>query len=251
MADNYEPKITNTYNPYIDNLVYYTKIFALDTVLKDMNAAAKYETLATIRLSDIYIHCIEHSAIFDYFEAFPAEVISAAFSFIGMDVKTSRSHVGDQDNYNPYININNYITGIKSIYNIPDDTSPPYGEQIYYYLYGYWAPTGVQLYKNPSCTVLVDESISGICDANGISIKDFELTRDEIYYYFQVGTTKYYVNPSIVELRLNWYIIKDTTVTVNLNDPTDNMRKVGMEVITDIYSKLGIQINTDIVTPVP
>ena len=62
MADRYEPKITNTDNPYIDNLVYYTKIFALDTVLKDLNAAVEHETLSTIRMSDIYIHCIEHTA---------------------------------------------------------------------------------------------------------------------------------------------------------------------------------------------
>ena len=103
MADRYEPKITNTDNPYIDNLVYYTKIFALDTVLKDLNAAVEHETLSTIRMSDIYIHCIEHTAIFDYFDFFPAEVISAAFSFIGMDVKATRSHIGGQDNYVPYI----------------------------------------------------------------------------------------------------------------------------------------------------
>ena len=243
MSDRYEPKITNTDNPYIDNLVYYTKIFALDTVLKDMNAAIEHETLATIRESDIYIHCIEHTAIFDYFEAFPAEVISAAFSFIGVDANVTRSHVGGLNNYAPYVNINKYITGIKNIFDIPEDQAPKYGEQIYYYLYGYWAPTGVQLYRNPSCTVLVNEEIPDICDSNGITINDIELIKDGVYYYFQIGTTKYYVNPSIVELRLNWYIAKELDVTVNLEDPTDNMRKVGMEVITDITSKLGIQIN--------
>lgn len=249
MSDRYEPKITNTYNPYIDNLVYYTKIFALDTVLKDMNAAIEHETLETIRLSDIYIHCIEHTAIFDYFEAFPAEVISAAFSFIGMDVKTTRSRISELNNYAPYININNYIIGIKDIFDITEE-APKYGEQIYYYLYGYWAPTGTKLYKNPSCTVAVTSAISGICNANGNTIIDIELTRDESYYYFQIDTTKYYVKPAIVQTRLNWYIAKDLDVTVNLDDPTDNMRKVGMEVITDITTELGIQINSTM-TPNP
>jgi len=246
LADRYEPKITNTDNPYIDNLVYYTKIFALDTVLKDLNAAVEHETLSTIRMSDIYIHCIEHTAIFDYFDFFPAEVISAAFSFIGMDVKATRSHIGGQDNYVPYIGINEYITGIKSIYDIPEDQAPTYGEQIFYYLYGYWAPTGIQLYRNPSCTVLVDVEIPDICDSNGITINDIELIKDGDYYYFQVGTTKYYIKPDDMDYRLNWYIVKDFNITVDLSNPEDNIRKVGMEVITDIATKLGIQINTSI-----
>ena len=246
MADRYEPKITNTDNPYIDNLVYYTKIFALDTVLKDMNTAAEHETLETIRESDIYIHCIEHTAIFDYFEFFPAEVISAAFSFIGVEAKTVRSHVGLQDNYIPYIGINNYITGIKKLYDTPDNEAPSYGEKIFYYLYGYWAPTGVQLYKNPSCTVLVTEAIENICNNNGRTIKDLELIRDNVYYYIQVGSTKYYVDSSIVELRPNWYIAKDINETIDVNDPTDIMREVGMVVITDMATEFGIQINTSI-----
>ena len=246
MADRYEPKITNTDNPYIDNLVYYTKIFALNTVLKDMNAAAEHETLETIRESDIYIHCIEHTAIFDYFEFFPAEVISAAFSFIGVEAKAVRSHVGGQDNYVPYIGINEYIIGIKKLYDTPDNEAPSYGEKIFYYLYGYWAPTGAQLYKNPSCTVLVSEAISGICNASGKTIKDIELTLDDTYYYFQIDTTKYYVKPTVVDMRLNWYIAKDLNAIIDTDDPTDIMREVGMEVTTNIAADYGIQINTAI-----
>ncbi len=246
MADRYVPTITNTENPYIDNLVYYTKIFALDTVLKDMNAATEYETLEIIKASDIYIHSVEHNALFEYFDNFPAEVISAAFSFIGVEAKTIRSHVGGQDNYVPYIGINEYIQGIKNIYGISDDNPPDYGEKVYYYLYGYWVNSGVQLYKNTSCTTAVSGAVPGVCNSSGKTVKRFELTKQSNYYYFKYNNVNYYVRPANVQNELGWYLVTDFEVTVNLDDPTDNRRKVGMYAITNISSELGIMINSAI-----
>jgi len=56
-------KITTSI-PIIDELTYYAKIMALDTIIKDEDDALKYETLETIKKSDLYIACISGRATF-------------------------------------------------------------------------------------------------------------------------------------------------------------------------------------------
>ncbi len=60
-------KITTSV-PIIDELTYYAKIMALDTIIKDEDDALKYETLETIKKSDLYIACINGRATFLMFE---------------------------------------------------------------------------------------------------------------------------------------------------------------------------------------
>ncbi len=247
MNDRYVPQITNTNNPYIDNIVYYTKIFALDTVLKDVDEAIKNETIETVKASDIYIHCMEHSAIFDYFDQFPAEVISAAFSFNVFEVNTVRSRVGNQNNYSPFIEINKYISGIKNVFNISDNDDLDYGEKMFYYLYGYWVPINTQLYANEECTIKVTSAIGGVCNSNGKTVKSFELTRNGQYYYFEYNDTKYYVKQIETTIIKNWYIVIDPSSYIDLQDPSDNIRKDGMKLITNIESEFGIRISSSII----
>lgn len=49
-----------TENPYVDELVYYTKLLGVDTILKNETDAVKNETLESIKAADIMIACREN-----------------------------------------------------------------------------------------------------------------------------------------------------------------------------------------------
>lgn len=247
MADRYIPKITNTGNPYVDNLVYYTKIFALDTVLKDMNAAVKDETLDSIKNSDIYIHCMEDTAIFEYFDFFPEGVITSAFTNIGQSINTTRSKINGVENYLPFIDATLYINAIKEEYDIGEYENPSYGEKMYCYLYDsnsrddtIKVGTGKQLFQNPECTLPVNRTIVGVCNSRGITIAVLNLTYENSAFYYLKNGIKYYVRTKDVTINKHWYLIKDIDATIDFNDPTDNVAKEGMKYIVDIYNDFGI-----------
>ena len=67
-----------TDNPYVDELVYYTKTLALGTVLKNEQQALAHETYQTVKKSDIYITSVEGTAKFEFFDRFPEEVLEKA-----------------------------------------------------------------------------------------------------------------------------------------------------------------------------
>jgi len=54
--------------PIIDELVYYAKIMALETIIKDEDDALVYETFDIIKESDLYIACIDGRATFLMFD---------------------------------------------------------------------------------------------------------------------------------------------------------------------------------------
>ena len=64
-----------TENPFTDNLIYYTKYIALNSVVKDLDEANNNETLESIKAGDILIACIEGHAVFEMFTYFPAEIL--------------------------------------------------------------------------------------------------------------------------------------------------------------------------------
>lgn len=64
----YKPTMSSTNNPYIDYLLYYTKILAFGSVIKDEDIAQKYETKESILNGDALISCIEGTAIFELFK---------------------------------------------------------------------------------------------------------------------------------------------------------------------------------------
>lgn len=71
---SFEIKKIYTDNPYVDEMVYYTKLMGVDTVLKLQNLADDCETVESLKRSDLYIACVEGTAIF---EIFPNVTISA------------------------------------------------------------------------------------------------------------------------------------------------------------------------------
>lgn len=56
-----------TDNPIMDNLIYYVKILGFETITKDEKEALKYETLESLRESDLYLSTIEGSIKFDMY----------------------------------------------------------------------------------------------------------------------------------------------------------------------------------------
>lgn len=81
-------------NPYIDVLVYNTKILAKGCVVKNQNTADSYETAETMRRADIYCSCIEQHTFFEMFFPYPRWAIN----MIDPNVDHQVSYM--QDNYN-------------------------------------------------------------------------------------------------------------------------------------------------------
>ena len=64
-----------TDNPFIDELVYYTKTIAVNAVIKDCDKADAAETVESLKAADLYIACRENKARFDAF-AYDYEILS-------------------------------------------------------------------------------------------------------------------------------------------------------------------------------
>lgn len=67
-----------TDNPFVDILVYYTKIMAINCVVKNETTAINNETINSVKNSDLYIACIEGRATFDYFQVIPKNILIAS-----------------------------------------------------------------------------------------------------------------------------------------------------------------------------
>ena len=68
---SFEIKKIYTENPYVDELIYYTKLMGLDTVLKMQQVADNAETVESLKAAGIYIACVEGTAIFEQFSKIP------------------------------------------------------------------------------------------------------------------------------------------------------------------------------------
>ena len=55
-------------SPYVDNIVYYTKLLALGAVVKNQEEADKNESRRSLYLGDLYCKCIENRATYDMFK---------------------------------------------------------------------------------------------------------------------------------------------------------------------------------------
>lgn len=84
-----------TDTPLLDEIVYYSKIMCLDTVIKDKDEADLYETLESIKNANIYISCIEGRATFNLFEEYPLELIEKATipEYIWADCLKDKSNI--------------------------------------------------------------------------------------------------------------------------------------------------------------
>ena len=66
---------TITDNPFVDNLIYYSKFLALNSTIKDEKEALANETPETLKAGEIYIACVEGRTNYELFPSIPAEII--------------------------------------------------------------------------------------------------------------------------------------------------------------------------------
>ena len=71
----YEVKKILTDYPFVDELIYYTKLLAYNAVIKNEAIANKYETLESQINANIYIACVEGKAKFSTFRYIPESVL--------------------------------------------------------------------------------------------------------------------------------------------------------------------------------
>lgn len=74
----FEIKKVYTNNPYVDELVYYTKFMGLDTVLKMQAVADQNETAESLKAAGIYISCVENTVVFEMFDKCTTTALNAA-----------------------------------------------------------------------------------------------------------------------------------------------------------------------------
>ena len=75
---SFEIKKIYTDNPYVDELVYYTKQLGIGTVLKMQSVADNNETVESLKASGLYISCIERTAVFNLFEDVTTTALASA-----------------------------------------------------------------------------------------------------------------------------------------------------------------------------
>jgi hypothetical protein len=69
------PEKTYTSNPFVDNILYYAKFFAINGTVKDEEEALANETKETLQAGDILIACVEGCATYEMFKSIPKEII--------------------------------------------------------------------------------------------------------------------------------------------------------------------------------
>lgn len=67
-----------TENPYVDEMVYYTRLMSVDTVLKLKDVADRNETLSSLKDAGTYITCIEGLTKFNTFESYTRSALMTA-----------------------------------------------------------------------------------------------------------------------------------------------------------------------------
>lgn len=90
---SYEVQRIYTDNPFVDELVYYTKLLSIGTILKNEQQALKYETLETLKKYDIFRLSKEGKAKFDLFDSYPAEVLQKA----GCNIALIPDYINDKN----------------------------------------------------------------------------------------------------------------------------------------------------------
>lgn len=75
---SFEIKKIYTENPYVDEMVYYTKLMGIETTLKMKNLADSKETLESIKHAELYIACMEGTLIFEIIPSLTRSCLTAA-----------------------------------------------------------------------------------------------------------------------------------------------------------------------------
>ena len=74
------PEKTYTNNPFVDNIIYYAKLMAMNCSIKDEEEALENETKQSLENGDKLISCVEGTATYEMFDYFPKEILEKYIS---------------------------------------------------------------------------------------------------------------------------------------------------------------------------
>lgn len=69
------PTKTYTDNPFVDNIVYYAKLFGMNSTIKDEEEALAGETPESLYNGDVLIACVEGTSTYELFKSIPKEIL--------------------------------------------------------------------------------------------------------------------------------------------------------------------------------
>ncbi len=67
-------------NPFVDNVIYYGKLMAMNCTIKDEEEALANETKESLYAGDVFIACVENRATYEMFESIPKEILEKYIS---------------------------------------------------------------------------------------------------------------------------------------------------------------------------
>ena len=69
------PTKTYSSNPFVDNVIYYGKLMAMNCTIKDEEEALANETKESLYAADVLFACVENRATYEMFEKIPQEIL--------------------------------------------------------------------------------------------------------------------------------------------------------------------------------
>lgn len=196
MPNNYEVTKTYTDNPFVDLLLYYSKILAFGSVIKNQENANQNETSESMTNGDILIACMEGTEIFDLFDYDEDELREVGITDekvisdyvkdknrIPVEYRDKLKKLGSKKFIENYTEYNNYYRMLCGLPDIGD-----YGIPIRDYEYlmpdgNIWNATYIHEIGTDGCKLL--ESL-GVLDI----IKD-DYPEDKYLDYITCGITPY------------------------------------------------------------
>lgn len=69
------PEKTITENPFVDNVLYYSKLIALNCTVKDEEEALAKETVESLKRRELLINSIEKNSVYEMYDSVPKEIL--------------------------------------------------------------------------------------------------------------------------------------------------------------------------------
>ena len=99
------PEKTYSTNPFVDNIIYYAKLMALNCTIKDEEEALANETKESLYAADVLIACVEKKSNYEMFTNIPAEILEkyiASTSNLDLYIKTPDALKAHLNSYSKY-----------------------------------------------------------------------------------------------------------------------------------------------------
>lgn len=116
------PDKTYSTNPFVDNMVYYAKLMALNCTIKDEEEALSYETKESLYAADVLIACVEKKSNYEMFKSIPKEILekyipsTSNLDLYTKDVSALKAHLNSYSKYQRTKIYNNLSSLARTVY---------------------------------------------------------------------------------------------------------------------------------------